>query len=525
MRWSSILLVAFVVLPVAAQKTSKLRKNQFKRVHQNALNLIEGDQLNKAEKYLAECEKNFPEDPENAFWRAVLACAREDAAAAAAAMEEAVAGGLSFSRFVAGPREMLGPLYKTESYRERLASFGALVHGPMVGAVSDRSVSIWLRVAAGTGPVTVRMRPAGSDGAWTSRRAEPAAADDHTVAIEIGSLEPATGYRYEVSGEGIQASGEVRTFPGRGPSKFRIAFGGGAGYVPQNERVWDIVHAQRSDALLLLGDNIYIDAPQSSAMQRYCYYRRQSQPAFRRLVASVPTFAIWDDHDFTTNDKWGGPKIDEPAWKRPVWKVFRQNWANPSYGGGEAQPGCWFSLSIGDVDFFLLDGRYYRTNPKVESPSMLGPVQKRWFLDAVGKSTATFKVLCSPVPWTFVAKGNSKDTWNGFHAERDEIFAFLRERGIRGLVLMSADRHRSDLWRIEREGAYDLWELNSSRLTNQHVHETMAEAEFSYNAKQSFGTVDFDTTAEDPSLTYRIVTIDGEQVFAKTLRLSALGGR
>ena len=72
---------------------------------------------------------------------------------------------------------------------------------------------------------------------------------------------------------------------------------------------------------------------------------------------------------------------------------------------------------------------------------------------------------------------------------------------------------------------YPLYEFSSSRLTNQHVHETMADAEFSYNAKQSFGTVDFDTTIEDPSLTYRIVTIDGEQVFAKTLRLSTLGGR
>ena len=87
---------------------------------------------------------------------------------------------------------------------------------------------------------------------------------------------------------------------------------------------------------------------------------------------------------------------------------------------------------------------------------------------------------------------------------------------------MSADRHRSDLWKIDRPGDYALYEFNSSRLTNQHVHKTMEAAIFSYNAKQSFGTVDFDTTAADPTVTYVIHTIDGEQVFQHSVKLSEL---
>src|SRR5690606_18284624 len=98
---------------------------------------------------------------------------------------------------------------------------------------------------------------------------------------------------------------------------------------------------------------------------------------------------------------------------------------------------------------------------------------------------AAFTVLCSPVPWDYRTKGDSLDTWNGFQAEREEIFNFLRERKIEGVVLMSADRHRSDAWRLERPGTYDLYEFNSSRLTNQHVHGEMKEALFSYNKKQS----------------------------------------
>ena len=87
---------------------------------------------------------------------------------------------------------------------------------------------------------------------------------------------------------------------------------------------------------------------------------------------------------------------------------------------------------------------------------------------------------------------------------------------------MSADRHRSDLWKIDRPRDYALYEFNSSRLTNQHVHKTMEAAIFSYNAKQSFGTVDFETTAADPTVTYRIHTIDGEQVFQHTVKRSEL---
>ena len=268
---------------------------------------------------------------------------------------------------------------------------------------------------------------------------------------------------------------------------------------------------------MLLGDNTYSDDPKSPEMQKYCYYRRQSRPEYRRLTAHTPTYTIWDDHDFGTNDCWGGPEIDKPKWKRPVWEVFRQNWANPAYGGGTTQPGCWYEFSYGDVHFFLLDGRYYRTNPKVESPSMLGPVQKAWLLEQLGRSKATFKVICSPVPWEFRTKGDSKDTWLGFQAEREEIFSFIESERIEGVLLMSADRHRSDAWRIERKTGYDFYEFNSSRLTNQHVHKTMPEAIFSYNAKQSFGIVEFDTSSATPRVRYRVITIDGEVVHELTV--------
>ena len=71
-------------------------------------------------------------------------------------------------------------------------------------------------------------------------------------------------------------------------------------------------------------------------------------------------YSIWDDHDFGTNDCIPGPEIEVPTWKRSVWEIYKQNWVNPSYGGGSEQPGCWYDFHIGDVHFLMLDGRYYR---------------------------------------------------------------------------------------------------------------------------------------------------------------------
>jgi alkaline phosphatase D len=305
--------------------------------------------------------------------------------------------------------------------------------------------------------------------------------------------------------------------------KFTIAFGGGAGYVPKNERIWDTIGAIDPRALLLLGDNVYIDDPATPEMQLFHYYRRQSQPEWAKLAKKVPIYAIWDDHDFTTNDGWGGPAIEEPKWKREVWKVFKDNWDNPYYGGGEEQPGCWFDFWIGKVHFVLIDGRYYRESPKGKDPSMLGPAQMKWLKKTL-KKPATFTVFCTNVPVTPKVKPGSKDTWDGYSKERQRIFQFIADQKIPGVIVLSADRHRSDAYRIDTgiKGMYPLYEWQSSRLTNQHVHGLIKHSLFGYNDKQSFGRVDFDLTAADPTVKYTVVNIDGEAVHSLELKRSEL---
>jgi len=373
----------------------------------------------------------------------------------------------------------------------------------------------------------------------TSPKTYTRAEVDFTTTVELTGLQSDTQYSYQIWVNGARADVEwlpsFRTYPEKGEKGVhQVAFGGGAGYTPWNERMWDTLRRREPQAILMLGDNVYIDHPEVSEVQQYCYYRRLSQPIFRRFAANTPVYAIWDDHDFAVNDHpGGGPDPNIPVWKRHVLNIFKENFISPYYGGGKQWPGVWHDFSLGDVDFFLLDCRYYRTDATKPNPTMLGPVQKQWLFNRLKASTA-FKIIASSVPWAFGTKGGRAtrddgtainrgiDTWEGFPDEREEIFQHIEENKINGVFLLSADRHRSDLWRIERENGYDLYDAMSSKLTNNKSHGLVEGAILGYNERCSFGWLTFDTTKSDPELRYDIVNIENEVIHSQTLRLSQL---
>jgi len=398
-----------------------------------------------------------------------------------------------------------------------------LFGGPMVGSVTESSARIWLRTSRPS-TVQVRYREAGKDGPWKSTaevRTDPAT--DYTTTIGLQDLSSWTSYTYEVLVNGEVDKVAQRTFK-TNPTvqqrvNFSVGFGGGARYIDEKERIWSTIARENPHAFLFLGDNIYIDEPKWRNKQRVMYYRRQLRPEFQELTSQTAAYAIWDDHDFGVNDTSGGPAIDSPSWKIPAWNVFKENWANPAYGFGEEQPGCWFDFSIGDVDFFMTDGRYYRS---FKDGTMLGPVQKEWLLKRLKASQAKFKVIASGTLWTEHADKNGRDSWWGVREKRDEIFDFIQNENIPGVILLSADRHRNDIYQIKRPGAYDLYEFETSKLTNDHTHPTKPKALFSYNKGNFYGLLRFQLDKDDPTITCECISIDGELIHSFTLKRSQL---
>jgi alkaline phosphatase D len=492
---------------------------QYKRRGQYQLLDIVHGRPEKAALYIRELLSETPNDPEFLYTMSIAQCQLNDIHGALRSIEEALSKGLPFERFLAGPRDLLHPLTEMEGFQEVSSRYDILlIHGPLVGCLTDTSATFWVRtVHESRFQVKVSQfknltHPIYSDVKITDSK------EDYTAVAKVSGLQPSNTYYYDVLIDGKSTLGPVypsySTYPSEGEKAwFQVGFGGGAGYVPWHERMWDVIAGHNPIAFLLMGDNVYHDMPEEvHGGHYYTYYRRQSRPEFRRLTSSTSIYAIWDDHDCATNDVFMGPYKDKPSWKMSLFHLFRQNWNNPAYGDPQ-WPGTWFRFNIADVDFFMLDGRFYRTNPHAKNPTMLGPIQKAWLLKQLKASKATFKVIASPVPWSFKSKGESLDTWNGYREERNDIFQFLSDNMIDGVVLISADRHRSDVWRIERPEGYALYEFESSRLTNEHVHRVIPESLFGYNEKQSFGLLTFDTTLPDPTVTYQIYSIDDELIY------------
>lgn len=486
--------------------TSKFYKRQGQR---QMLEILDGN----FDSAISICKHTLsvqPKDLESYFNLSIAFAQKNQIDSALYYMKLALDTGLPFTRYLAGPRELLTSIYQTDFFKNlKKEKDIRLVHGPMKGAVTTRTAKIWLRTAEESAVEIIVNGVSGNIiGRFNGISKEE---NDFALEIPINNLEPDTKYNFEISIDGKQTGSvySLRTFPETFEGqRFVIGFGGGAGYTAKHEKMWNTLSTYELTAFLLLGDNVYVDLPQMpGAFHNYTYYRRQSRPEYRNFLETTNIYAIWDDHDAAIDDIWMGPYLDKPDWKLPMLRHFERQWVNP-YNGTEKNPGCYFNFNIGEVEFFMLDTRFYRTNPFKEERTMLGSNQKAWLKDKILDSDAKIKVIVSSVPWAFEAKPGSKDTWAGFEKEREEIFDFLTENKITGILLLSADRHRTDAWKIERENDYPLYEFMSSKLTNIHTHELMSEAIIAYNEECSFGKLEFDF--QENKIVFEIININNE---------------
>jgi len=399
-----------------------------------------------------------------------------------------------------------------------------VMQGPMVGAVSDHDALIWVRVS-GEYPVSVDY---GTDfllqSFETTEEVLATKSGDYTVAITITGLEPDTEYFYRVTVNGAvdkylkdYPPFSLKTAPVRGTAAdLRVAFGSGNRFA--NDRVqplWPVVSRLAPDLLLWLGDNVYGDSLDPDIMREE-YRRMRNVPGLQPVIHTVSNLAVWDDHDYGLNDHDRRNPIKDEALE-----IFKQYWANPSYGLPDAK-GIFFSYSWGRVDFFFLDNRWYRDpDDQPDSPhkTQLGTAQLAWLESGLKKSTAVFKVLVSGGGWS-TAKGPTGDSWSAFLNERNEIFNFIRDNGISGVVLLSGDSHVAELNVIpwSDEGGYDLYDLVSSPFAQKAPDswlERRPERRIRpvYFQGSSIGIIDF-ILDDQPRLIYRVLDIQGRNVWA-----------
>ncbi|NJM94073.1 MAG: hypothetical protein HC842_04845 [Cytophagales bacterium] len=151
-----------------------------------------------------------------------------------------------------------------------------VVHGPQVGALTDRSVGIWLRTW-GEREVKIELSTDAHFAKTVHNQGRSLEKDEYTLTLYLAGLKPDTRYFYRiwVDGQLQPQKHTLRTsVPSGAARSFSLAFGGCAGYIPWHHPMWSTISSRRPQALFLLGDNVYIDYPEEPQVQQYCYYQR-----------------------------------------------------------------------------------------------------------------------------------------------------------------------------------------------------------------------------------------------------------
>ena len=362
-----------------------------------------------------------------------------------------------------------------------------LISGPLVGHTTTTSSTIWVETDAAA---TVRIdywveprimfhRTLKEPMSKGSSEGKTELTFPYTCTIPLSDLPPGRLIYYDVFVNGtIVPPRTVQVFPLMPPesileteseriTEFTVAFGSCnlPARVPV-QSIWSQVARFRPAAFLFIGDNNYMpgraegfDLPEAGAREIMSLYHRRFRqvPGLRDIVATTPSYAIWDDHDF-------GPNNSDRTfrWRDLAIETFRRYWPNP-YAEASDAPGVFHRFRIADVEFFMLDNRSHRDpNEAEDRATMLGEGQLEWLKAKLKSSTATFKVIASG--GTAVVDGTG-ETWSNFGDERDRFFAWLFEEDITGVFFLAGDWHVGGLHRLDRPGFdYPLYELLSSNL-------------------------------------------------------------
>ncbi len=296
-------------------------------------------------------------------------------------------------------------------------------------------VSVWGN-RIGTALVEVRA----SDEVVTQLELEIGAGG--TGAVDVTGLAPDRRYEVWILGPGGAEFGpyRARTAPDDDdPRSVRIAVSADFDPHPMFEtELAEHIVAAAPELFVSIGDFPYTDnGPPAKTVA--AYRRRHADlrtaPAIRRLFEASPVRAIYDDHEFH-NDwdaRFAAAEPDRYAAAVQVWDEFFPI-RDPA---GDIRYRSWRWGK--HVEGFLLDCRRFRGDnsaPDDAAKKMLGDRQRAWIIEAVTRSTATFKLVFTSVPLDF---GIGVDHWAGYTTERTLLFDALV--GTPGVLFVSADQH------------------------------------------------------------------------------------
>jgi hypothetical protein len=138
------------------------------------------------------CKKRLLKDPNDSETLYMLTVAWSQVGeidSAISTMHKALDAGLPFERSLAGPRNLLEPLTQSEPFKAYMDKHSVqVVHGPMLGAVTDSSARFWLRTLSATQVAINIFKDSEGRLPIAYKMGETTSEQDYTTVIEVKDL-------------------------------------------------------------------------------------------------------------------------------------------------------------------------------------------------------------------------------------------------------------------------------------------------------------------------------------------------
>ncbi|MEO5968135.1 MAG: alkaline phosphatase D family protein [Ferruginibacter sp.] len=421
-----------------------------------------------------------------------------------------------------------------------IAQKSLLKSGPWAGNVEYRTAEVWFETTQKVESAEVRFFPVGHpEMERIAKLRTQEEKDFYPTKIALNGLEINTTYKYLLYINGKKESTSFLTkfttkdiWQFRKPAPDFNFLAGSCTYFNQPEydrpgkpygndsSIFETMAKTPAFFNVWLGDNWYTREVDYSSPWGLNYRPSldRSRKILQPLFAAMPQYSIWDDHDFGPND--GGKSY---IFKKESRDVFMSYSLNPSYG--EDGKGIYTKVSYSDVDIFLTDNRYFRSEPDYPDSTngkentektYFGPAQMEWLKNSLINSKATFKIITSGSQ--VLNKFTSYDCMVHYEREYNELMNFLASQKITGVIFLSGDRHHSEIIKLQRPNLYSLYDVTCSPLTSGVGKVRGAEVnnpdrvEGTLVEEQNFGNFSISGNKKERVLKVDFINIKGEKV-------------
>jgi alkaline phosphatase D len=253
---------------------------------------------------------------------------------------------------------------------------------------------------------------------------------------------------------------------------YTLAFGSCTDAQKKEQQLWKEIEAEKPNLFLILGDIVYAKTDSLRSLTQQ-YQLQKAHLDYQHLLTQTIVDGIYDDNDYGQNDGGKTNKI-----KTEVKELVLNFFDIPNGDDRRNHEGLYFTKSLTpQVRLIVLDNRTFRDDLTVSTVkgkryepnvygvgSMLGETQWQWLNNQIQNSKEDKIVLASTIQ--IVNNFHSYESWGNMPHERDKLFALIQKYPNKHFVLLSGDRHFSEISQLELPGLpYPLIDITSSGIT------------------------------------------------------------